>query len=52
MIGIGTQLGSHEITALLGKASGEVYHARDTKLKGEVAITSQLPEMVDASVDA
>src|SRR5205814_931662 len=36
---IGTQLGSHEITALIGKGGmGEVYRARDTKLKREVAI--------------
>jgi serine/threonine protein kinase len=36
---IGTQLGSHEITALLGKGGmGEVYRARDTKLKRDVAI--------------
>jgi hypothetical protein len=36
---IGTKLGSHEITALLGKGGmGEVYRARDTKLKRDVAI--------------
>src|SRR5499433_1625022 len=36
---IGAQLGSHEITALLGKGGmGEVYRARDTKLKRDVAI--------------
>jgi len=34
-----THLGSHEITALLGKGGmGEVYRARDLKLKREVAI--------------
>src|SRR5438874_11114047 len=38
-IRIGTKLGSHEITALLGKGGmGEVYRARDLKLKREVAI--------------
>src|SRR5437867_13295549 len=36
---IGQQLGSYEITSLLGKGGmSEVYRARDTKLKREVAI--------------
>jgi serine/threonine protein kinase/Tol biopolymer transport system component len=38
-IPVGTQLGPHEITGLLGKGGmGEVYRARDTKLKRDVAI--------------
>ena len=36
---VGTKLGSHEIIGMLGKGGmGEVYRARDTKLKREVAI--------------
>ena len=38
-ITIGTRLGSYELTALLGKGGmGEVYRARDAKLKRDVAI--------------
>jgi serine/threonine protein kinase/dipeptidyl aminopeptidase/acylaminoacyl peptidase len=42
---VGTKLGSHEITGLLGKGGmGEVYRARDTKLDRDVAI-KVLPEV-------
>src|SRR6516162_10820899 len=38
-LGVGTQLGSLEITALIGRGGmGEVYRARDAKLKRDVAI--------------
>jgi len=43
-LAVGTRLGSHEITSLLGKGGmGEVYRARDTRLKRDVAIKI-LPE--------
>ncbi len=43
-ITVGTQFGPYEITALLGKGGiGEVYRARDTRLKRDVAIKI-LPE--------
>src|SRR5215471_10437598 len=42
---IGTQLASHEIIALIGKGGmGEVYRARDLKLKRDVAIKVLPPE--------
>jgi serine/threonine protein kinase len=50
-LAIGTQLGSHEITALLGKGGmGEVYRARDLKLKRDVAIKI-LPEEFSRDAD-
>ena len=48
---IGTQLGSHQITGLLGRGGmGEVYRARDLKLKREVAIKI-LPDEFSRDVD-
>src|SRR5947207_4985552 len=50
-LAIGTQLGSHEITGLLGKGGmGEVYRARDSKLKRDVAIKI-LPEEFSRDAD-
>jgi len=50
-ITIGQQLGSYEITALLGIGGmGEVYRARDAKLKRDVAIKI-LPEQFSRDVD-
>jgi serine/threonine protein kinase len=38
-IRIGSQLGSYEVTSLLGKGGmGEVYRARDPKLKRDIAV--------------
>jgi serine/threonine protein kinase len=48
---IGSKLGLYEITALLGKGGmGEVYRARDTKLKRDVAIKT-LPDEFSHDVD-
>src|SRR5262245_4300958 len=48
---IGQQLGSYEITSLLGKGGmGEVYRARDTKLKRDVAVKI-LPDEFSRDVD-
>src|SRR5262245_9312865 len=50
-VGVGTHLGSLEITALLGRGGmGEVYRARDTKLKRDVAIKI-LPDELSLDVD-
>jgi serine/threonine protein kinase len=51
-IDIGQQLGSYEVTALLGKGGmGEVYRARDRKLNRDVAI-KVLPESVARDPDS
>jgi serine/threonine protein kinase len=48
---IGTQLGSHEIIALLGEGGmGVVYRARDTKLGRDVAIKT-LPQEFTSDAD-
>ena len=50
-ITIGTQLGSLEVTALIGRGGmGEVYRARDTKLKRDVAI-KVLPDEFSRDAD-
>jgi len=50
-LAIGTQLGSLEVTALIGRGGmGEVYRARDTKLKRDVAIKI-LPEEFSRDAD-
>ena len=50
-IDVGRHLASYEITALLGKGGmGEVYRARDVKLKREVAI-KVLPDEFSRDVD-
>src|SRR5215831_462067 len=50
-VDVGTHLGSLEITALLGRGSmGEVYRARDSKLKRDVAIKI-LPEEFSRDAD-
>ena len=50
-LAIGQKIGSYEITSLLGKGGmGEVYRARDLKLKREVAI-KVLPDEFSRNVD-
>jgi serine/threonine protein kinase len=50
-IEIGSRIGAYEITSLLGKGGmGEVYRARDTKLKRDVAIKT-LPSEFERDLD-
>src|SRR6478609_5946554 len=50
-VDVGTRLDSYEITSLLGKGGmGEVYRARDSKLKRDVAIKI-LPDEFARDVD-
>ena len=50
-LAIGTQLGSMEVTALIGRGGmGEVYRARDMKLKRDVAIKI-LPDELSRDAD-
>ena len=47
----GTALGPYEVIALLGQGGmGEVYHARDTRLKRTVAIKILAPEIASDPV--
>jgi serine/threonine protein kinase len=52
-ISIGQQLGSYEITALLGKGGmGEVYRATDTKLNREVDAGEDIEKATSPSISA
>ena len=51
MLAPGTRLGSYEVIALIGQGGmGEVYRARDTKLRRDVALKI-LPEALAHDVD-